>query len=420
VKSTPSYVILFLALTTLGGAALAWRQYQELAELRAAAMNRQERADLMKRIWDLEKANRDLADQAGAFRTYQELDDMLAIAEERPDEEREGRSSRGGRGGRGEGGRGGPPIQIAALRELVNKPEVQAMIGFQQRAAIEANYGPLFKSLNLSSEQAEKLKAVLADRQTTLQDVYAAAREQGISPREHPEAFRKLISDAQNEINNSIKGVIGEAGFAQLQTYEQTLPQRNLVNELQQRLSYTTTPLTPAQAEQLVQILAANAPPRTTTTGTSGTLQPSMPGSSGRGGYSMSGLPSGFGGGYSGGPGRSDFGMVGAALGGPGGAMVGSVLDGRSASRTAPITPNALNQAQGVLAQPQLSALQQIYQQQQNQQQIQQLIRETLVAHQPQGSSGSPPATGPGGSSSPASPNSGAAPSPSRRPRGGG
>jgi hypothetical protein len=60
VKSPKNYLILLLLATTVGGAVFAWRQYAELVELRAAAMNRDERADLQKRLWELEKLNREL------------------------------------------------------------------------------------------------------------------------------------------------------------------------------------------------------------------------------------------------------------------------------------------------------------------------------------------------------------------------
>ena len=51
-------------------------------------------------------------------------------------------------------------------------------------------------------------------------------------------------------MNNNLKAVLGDAGFNQMQNYEQTMPQRNVVNQLQQRLSYTDTPLSQAQADQ--------------------------------------------------------------------------------------------------------------------------------------------------------------------------
>ena len=67
-NSVKSYLILLLAATTIGGAVLAWKQYGDLIELRAAAMNTDERADLQKRVWDLEKANRELREKLTAQR----------------------------------------------------------------------------------------------------------------------------------------------------------------------------------------------------------------------------------------------------------------------------------------------------------------------------------------------------------------
>jgi hypothetical protein len=406
VKSSKTYVILLLAATTLGGAGLAWRQYGELVELRASAMNRDERADLQKRVWELEKLNRELQDQLAAQRDPADLEGLLASGASGSEAPR-GRDGRGPRGERGgdSRGRGSSGMQQAtAIRELMNKPEVQAMLTLQQKAAIEARYATLFRNLNLPPEQIEKLKTLLADRSTTVQDVISAAREQGINPRENPEAYQKLIADAQDQINNGIKSVIGEQGFAQLTTYEQTLPQRNVVNELQQRLSYTSTPLTPAQAEQMVQILAANTPPRPANTSAPGG-QP--PGGS-RGGGPGGPPPGGFGRG-------PDLGMIAGALGGPGMGMVVGAFDGGRGSGTVPVTSGAVAQAQTVLAPPQVAALQQIQQQQQSQQQLRQLVNDTLHANQPSGSKGGSASSK---SSSGTAPTSGSGATPSRRPGG--
>jgi hypothetical protein len=287
----------------------------------------------------------------------------------------------------------------------MSKPEVQAMVSLQHKAAIEARYAPLFKNLNLPADQIEQLKALLADRSTTMQDVMIAAREQGLSSRDNPEAFKKVLADAQNQINDGIKSVIGEQGFAQLSNYEQTLPQRNVVNELQQRLSYTSTPLTAAQAEQMVQILANNTPAR----------QPGNPGAAGDNtriaGTATMGRDGSAAGGvvriHTDGIGNSGF------VGGPSlGAMMGT-FDG-GARGTAPVTSAAVAQAQTVLAPPQVTALQQIQQQQQTQQQLKQLVHETLSSNRP---------TTPGSKSSGATNAPGAntgAPSTSRRGGGGG
>lgn len=333
-----------LALATLGGGVLAWRQYRELSTLRAAALDSSERADLQKRIWDLEKGNRELSDQLAALRSEMAEDEESAPAPapaqsgERPagDAPRE----------RSRGGRGNNSAQQLALRELMAKPEVQAALDLQRKLGVEQRYATLFKNLNLTPDQAEKLKGLLAERQNTLQDILTVGRDQGVNPRSDPEGFRKLITEAQNEINQSIKSIIGEAGFTQMQTYEQTLPQRSLVNDLQQRLSYTSTPLNSTQAEQLIQILATNTPPR----GGNTNIPPVEGG--------LAGL-------------RADV----SALAGP---FMGGGGGGGGRGNSVPITAEAINQAQGVLSEPQVNALRQLRQQQQAQQQLQQLIRGTM------------------------------------------
>jgi hypothetical protein len=350
VKSPKTLIILLLALTTIGGAGLAWQQYQELVELRAAAMSKDERATMQKRIWDLERFNKELNDQLAAQRENEDgLEPALAGGPETPGAPGPGRGNFRGRGGNN------PQQMAAALRTLMAKPEVQALMSIQQKAAIDARYASLFKSLSLSPEQADKVKSLLADRQSTMQDVMTAAREQGINPRTDPEGFKKLVADAQTEVNNNLKAVLGDAGFNQLANYEQTLPQRNLVNQLQQRLSYTDTPLSQAQADQLVQVLAANpAPARTNAEGV-----PVQGGRGNRGGF--------------GGPG-GEIGAVMGAVGGGFGAL------GGGGGGTVAITPAAVSQAQTVLAGPQVAALQQLQQQQQTQQQLAQIVRDTMAA----------------------------------------
>ncbi|MDO8541592.1 MAG: hypothetical protein Q7S40_14230 [Opitutaceae bacterium] len=243
----------------------------------------------------------------------------------------------------------------------MNKPDVQALLAVQKKAAIDQRYADLFKMLNLTPTQIEKLKALLEERANTMQDMIAAARDQGVNLRANPEA-RKLVTETQNQLNEGIKAAIGESSFDQLTSYERTVPQRNLVGDLEQRLSYTPTPLTAAQAGQLVQILAANPPQRA-----------AIPAGSPSGGANSAV--------------RLDTGAIvrNAMATVPGvGLLLGSADDsGRPAIPGYPISSSALNQAQAVLSPPQLAALQQLQQQQQAQMQLKNLVTETLVKNQP-------------------------------------
>ena len=361
-KFLKNLTLLVLALTSIGGAILAWQQYQELVGLRVSALSKDERASLQKRVWDLERYNKELNDQLAALRDASGDEERVAAgAGGQPGDGAAG----GGRGQfRGRGGPGGNPQQMFnAVRDLMAKPEVQALLSVQQKAAIDARYASLFKSMNLSSEQADKVKTLLADRQTTLLDVMAAAREQGVDPRTDRAGFQQLVAGAQNDINNGLKAVLGDAGFSQLQNYEQTMPQRNVVNQLQQRLSYTDTPLSQAQADQLVQVLATNSPPARTNANGTPAAQDDQGGRRNFGG---------------GGPGGDIGGAIGALLGGGGGGVLGMGGGPGGGGQTAPITPAAVNQASSVLAAPQVDALKQLQQQQQAQQQLQQIMRSTF------------------------------------------
>ena len=391
-NSPKTALIALLALTTIGGAVLSWQQYAELVELRAAAMNKDERADLQKRAWDLEKLNKQLRDQLAAQRPAGDTAEALlaAASGEAPPDRRD-------RGGRGGPGPTNPLQQFAALRDLMAKPEVQALLSVQQKAAVEARYAALFKNLNLTPEQADKLKTVLAERQTTMQDVMSAALDQGLDPRRDREAYQKLLEGARADVNASIKAVSGDSGFAQFENYETTMPQRNIVNQLQQRLSYSDTPLTGTQADQLVQILANNTPPPAPRpAGPTG-----QPPAGDRATLVLAGGPP------PGGGRGPDLGALGAMLGGvmggggpgpggPGGLLAFGGGGDRGGNATAPITPTAVSQAQAVLAAPQVAALQQLQQQQQSQQQLAKIVADTFTAQNAAnnataGKSGGPP-----------------------------
>ncbi|MBS0663552.1 MAG: hypothetical protein JSR48_09815 [Verrucomicrobia bacterium] len=316
-KSRQTYLILLLALTTLTGGAVAWKQYQELIKLRASALSTNERADWQKRLWDSEKRRH-------------ELEAALADAKAKAADEADDEPAPAGPGTEETGprrGRGGMGGLAAGFMAMMEKPEIQKLLAQQQRGALDARFAALFKSLNLSPEQLEKFKNLLVEKQTAIADVMAAARAQGIDPRTNRDEFRQLISDTQAEIDANIKSTLGDAGFAQYQDYQRTLPQRNTVTQLEQALSYTSTPLSSAQSDQLIQILAQSSGPQSNAAANRNLV-------------------------------RANFGV---GFGGAG--------------PTSPITDAAITQSQSVLAPQQVQALQQLQQQQQAQQQLAQAMR---------------------------------------------
>jgi len=309
VKSKNGILITLLSLATAGGAAVAWHEYQEIQELRAAAL----------RVSDT-----GAQDRLAASRRMKELSDEIAALRGRVRDEapaaQEGLATPGD-------GTARRPRAGAGFMAIMASPQFQRLMAIQQKGMLDGVYAPLFKALNLSPQQLEQFKNLMVQRQQAAMDAVQAAREQGINPRSDPAAFQQAVAQAQATVDSQIQATLGDAGYAQYQQYQATLPQRNTVNQLEQSLSYTATPLTGDQASQLVQILAQAAP---------------SPGSASGQGNPMAALFPG------GGP-----------MGGGG----------------AGITEQAVTLAQGVLSAPQLQALQQLQQQQLVRQQMQQLMR---------------------------------------------
>jgi hypothetical protein len=347
VKSTRNYLILVLTIIVVGGGALAWQQYQELVALRAAALSGDDRAGLQKKLWDAEKRARELEAQLAAVLGGESGPaDATAAAGTDPT------TAAGARGGRGRMANL-TPAQQAALQALMQNPQVQSLLAQQQRAALAARYAPLIKNLNLSPEQGDKLIGLIADSQGTRQDAMAAARAAGITPQSDPQGFQKMLADAQAQSDANMKSALGDTTFAAVQQYNQTVPQRTLVNQLQQQLALST-PMTPDQSEQLIQILAASAP---------------QGGGGGGGGRGFGG--GGFGGGGGGFGAMAALAGGGGGFGGGGGGFGGG---GGGGFGGAQITQAAITQAQSVLAPAQVQALQQLQQAQQVQRQVQQIM----------------------------------------------
>lgn len=313
-NSAKNLLLVFLALVALGGGALAWHQYVELVALRAAALSPADRKAEQARLAAAQRYARELEDQIAAVREQSlAAGDGTAGATARTP----ANLNEFGRG------RGGP----ANLRSLMENPEVRKLMTRQQQAALDLRYAALFKALSLPAAQLDKFKSLLLEKQTVMQDVMMAAREQGLDPRTDPEGFRKLVSTTQADLDASLKAVLGDPAYTQYEQYQQAQPQRNVLTQLQQSLSYTDAPLSDTQAAQLMQILAATA----TTPAAGG------PPEGGRGG----------------------------PMGGGGGGVGPAAL----------ITTQTIAQAQSVLTATQLQALQQLQQTQQAQQQLEQIMR---------------------------------------------
>jgi hypothetical protein len=238
VSSSRNYLLLFLALTTLGGVVLAWNQHLELISLRAALQEK----DLDAQLHQRQFATQLVALQAKAKAKAAASD---AAAQNSPDDQRQ----RGPFGNR---------------RAMMNDPNFIKLMALRQKAALDSTYAPLFKQLtqqlNISPAQLAAFQNLLVQKQSAARDTIIAARDQGLTLATDRAEIAQLVTQSNDEVDQQIQTTLGPQAYAQYQGYEQTLPERNTVTQLQQGLSYTSAPLTDAQSQQLIQLLAANAP----------------------------------------------------------------------------------------------------------------------------------------------------------------
>jgi hypothetical protein len=224
-----------LALAAATAGAIAFQEHLALIELRAAAPDPQERARLQKAAWDAQKRANQLQAQMAANRTMP------------------------GAPGAGEQNRALGEY-ASDLIARIDDPEARRLLDVVQKGQVVQRFAGLFQALKLSPEKLAEFESLLVDRQNAATDVLIAASQQGINPMQDPQQFRQMVQDAQQQIDDKIQSTLGPDDYSQFQAFQQTQSQRGAINQLQQNLSFTDSPLTDDQKAQLVQIMTQSAP----------------------------------------------------------------------------------------------------------------------------------------------------------------
>ena len=246
-KSSPAIAAVVFALAALGLSNLAWRQHQELVQLRATALNRGDRAALQKRIEEAEQRARD-----------SEARVRSAAGEPRgdgPGNAQPGDTTKTMNPAAKKKG----PSQMEMLAFLSN-PDSQLALAIKFREQVEARYGPLLKSLNLTPEQRTRFRELLIERQGAVIDVAAAFITAGEKPKE--KEMHLLVTEAQGETDRKLQLALGAESYAQFQAYEKAQLFRGATADLQRGLARVEAPLTATQEAQFaagVSVLAQSS-----------------------------------------------------------------------------------------------------------------------------------------------------------------
>ena len=159
---------------------------------------------------------------------------------------------------------------------LIQSPALQAQYLEAKRSRIERSYGPLFKSLNLSTDQIARFGDLLMQREQQALDIAGAVPGAlnsnfsdgqwftgsltlsvgGPAGSADAQAAAKLMQQAKQGFQHAATDLLGPDGYGQLATFERARPMRGVVDDVAGSLATSSSPLTPDQANQLTQLLA--------------------------------------------------------------------------------------------------------------------------------------------------------------------
>lgn len=128
-------------------------------------------------------------------------------------------------------------------------PEIKSAWISKERAYYATEYAALFRSLNLSPDQARRFEDIMISSipMASLYEYWMNFTAQALTP---------------SQVQAGLRKVLGPQGFAAYLAYNHDTSARNIARELEASTYFSESPLTPVQAEQLRQSIAAAWPQR--------------------------------------------------------------------------------------------------------------------------------------------------------------
>ncbi len=243
-SSAKTFLTALLAVATLVLAVLLFQARQQLALLEQKnTLDASDREAALKRATDAEKR------LASADKSRASAEAELKTLREKPAPSPDAAPAR----------RRDPGAGMAAGMAALDNPAVQKMMANSMKGGLDQRYAALFRKLKLSPADLEKFKNLLVEKQMSGLDVMRAAQTQGLNPATNGAELSSLMTKAQGEVDDSIKGLLGDQGFNQFQDYSKNIGSYGLLDQIERRLSYTNAPLDGTQSEALLRVLSETA-----------------------------------------------------------------------------------------------------------------------------------------------------------------
>jgi hypothetical protein len=139
------------------------------------------------------------------------------------------------------------------LGKMMKDPSMREMMRGQQQAVINKMYSGLFKELNLTPAEKEKMSGVLTDSQMrTLENAQGLF---GKKDDANGQDTQKAMEETKKQTEADMKDLLGDERFAKYQDYQKNLGERMQLDQLKTNLEAANLPLQEQQSAQLLQIM---------------------------------------------------------------------------------------------------------------------------------------------------------------------
>jgi len=143
------------------------------------------------------------------------------------------------------------PAADTAADAAEQKKMMQEALNRELRTCSATYYSGLCTSLNLNATQDERLRQILDQRRGSLQEVAAGGYDEA--------RVAGMLQQIRDNTAREVTEMLGPDRYQQFCRQEVEKPYRNLVLQLQNQLCLGSTPLTLAQADQVVALLRVEA-----------------------------------------------------------------------------------------------------------------------------------------------------------------
>ncbi|MBE2214256.1 MAG: hypothetical protein IAE82_10330 [Opitutaceae bacterium] len=139
-------------------------------------------------------------------------------------------------------------------RSIAEEPILQVLKQEADRGLHHLRYASFVRSLALTEHQAEALYRLVQDHDTRRLDLNRSIQNQKLNIND-PAAVA-LRNEAEHAREADLRALLGEAGLAQLTTYERTVSLRQTVANYSVAATMAGEPLKASQTEEMIRILA--------------------------------------------------------------------------------------------------------------------------------------------------------------------